>query len=925
MKREEQQDVAQLRSTISALEQLLEVQEQCVVEQSDNVQNLLRDLKERNTEMNRLNGALQGEVAERKRVAEALRSSNDALHAIIQASPLGVLVIDRDGLVKMWNPALERIFGWGEAEVLEGPMPFIPPDKLEESRALRTRVLRNEAFSNVEVVRRKKDGSPVEISLSTAPLHDVNGNISGILGIMADITEHKRAEAALRDSEEQYRALFDSSRDALLLLDHQGFFDCNAAAVQLFGAASKAQLIGVPPWQLSPPTQPDGGESLVGAKDRIAKAYEQGTQFFEWLHRRLDGSLFPADVLLSRYERRGKPVLQAAVRDITERKRDQEQLMEQVRLKAFAAAIAETLAASGSLAGGLQGCTEAMVRYLDGAFARVWMLDPSGTELVMRASAGLYTNLEGAHYRIPVGQFKIGLIAQEQKPHLTNNVIGDPRVPQQDWAKREGMVAFAGYPLLLEGRMLGVMAMFARKPLSENVLQAMHNVAQSVAQFVERKKTEAALAETLAKLQALVRSAPIGINILDAAGHVVLWNPACEALFGWTEQEVLGRPLPTVPESKRDELQSIMDRARQEKFVRILDTKRVTKDGRIVSVELSVSLLRNVSNEVVGYLGMMIDLAERKNLETQMRQFDRLSALTQVLGGIAHQLKNPLFILMGQQRLLEDTAQRYHYDAVMADIHKTQETAKRLAAIVQQFLHLAGPVLPNQGRSSVMAAVKRTLDRLGEELERKHIQVAAAYPQDLPDIEADPALLDDIFLQLMRNAIEAMEKTRGRGTLTVSVQLVTDTGTRGPGDAEIAASPPRRVAASADTGHGDTETRGRGETESAASPRFPVSASAAEGDWIEVRIQDDGPGIPPELRNKLFEPFFTTKPPGEGTGLGLWIVRSNLMMLHGTVQVESEEGQGATFLVRLPVVTEPPLRLDPPPAAGLGTPSSDVG
>ncbi len=101
---------------------------------------------------------------------------------------------------------------------------------------------------------------------------------------------------------------------------------------------------------------------------------------------------------------------------------------------------------------------------LHGAFARIWTLNPLGDVLELQASAGQYTHLDGPHSRVPVGKYKIGLIAQERQPHLTNTVVGDPRVSDQEWAQREGMVAFAGYPLIVEDRLLGVMAMFAPPP-----------------------------------------------------------------------------------------------------------------------------------------------------------------------------------------------------------------------------------------------------------------------------------------------------------------------------------------------------------------------------------------------------------------------------------------------------------------------------
>ena len=110
--------------------------------------------------------------------------------------------------------------------------------------------------------------------------------------------------------------------------------------------------------------------------------------------------------------------------------------------------------------------------------------------LDLQASAGMYTHINGAHAHIPVGKFKIGLIAQEGKPHLTNQVVGDPRVSDQDWAKREGMVAFAGHPLIVEGQSIGVMALFARQPLAQATLDALAMVAGIIALGIQRKSAE---------------------------------------------------------------------------------------------------------------------------------------------------------------------------------------------------------------------------------------------------------------------------------------------------------------------------------------------------------------------------------------------------------------------------------------------------
>src|SRR5208282_6480366 len=126
------------------------------------------------------------------------------------------------------------------------------------------------------------------------------------------------------------------------------------------------------------------------------------------------------------------------------------------------------------------GSAEAVVRHLDAAFARIWTLNDRQNVLELQASAGVYTRLDGEHARVPVGKLKIGLIAQERKPHLTNDVQNDERIGHPEWAKREGMVAFAGYPLVVDGRLVGVLAMFASKSLEQAVMQTFELVADTI-------------------------------------------------------------------------------------------------------------------------------------------------------------------------------------------------------------------------------------------------------------------------------------------------------------------------------------------------------------------------------------------------------------------------------------------------------------
>jgi GAF domain-containing protein len=139
-------------------------------------------------------------------------------------------------------------------------------------------------------------------------------------------------------------------------------------------------------------------------------------------------------------------------REIEQRTRAEESLKERVRMSTLNAEVAVALNAGVELQPMLQRCCELMVRHLDVAFARIWTLNTATQTLELQSSAGCYKHLDGPHSRVKVGQYKIGLIAQEKTPLLTNSVQSDPRVSDREWAVREGMVAFAGYPLLIEDR-----------------------------------------------------------------------------------------------------------------------------------------------------------------------------------------------------------------------------------------------------------------------------------------------------------------------------------------------------------------------------------------------------------------------------------------------------------------------------------------
>ena len=308
--------------------------------------------------------------------------------------------------------------------------------------------------------------------------------------------ELRRNWLLVEQQRRRHESVFNSVADGLHVLNPDGSISLeNPAAERMLGYAP-GELLGRPAHATIHHHRADGSVHPVEACPIYATLRDGRIRTVEsdvfW---RKDGTSFPVEYVVS-------PVLDelgrstgaiVAFRDITELKRLQAAQAEQLRLAAFGAAVGAALTNSATMGEMLQHCCAAMVQHLEAAFARIWTLNEVEQVLELQASAGLYTHLDGPHGRVPVGQFKIGRIAAERRPHLTNDVQNDPRVGDREWARREGMVAFAGHPLLVDGRVVGVVAMFARRPLSEFARTALGSTADGLALGIHRKHVELAL------------------------------------------------------------------------------------------------------------------------------------------------------------------------------------------------------------------------------------------------------------------------------------------------------------------------------------------------------------------------------------------------------------------------------------------------
>jgi len=267
----------------------------------------------------------------RKQAEEALRASQQIIEGIIKAIPMRVFWKDKNLVFLGCNAAFARDAGFAESKDIIGKDDYqmVWRNQAELYRADDRQVIESgRPRLLTEEPQTTPEGNTITVLTSKVPLPNSTGEIIGVLGTYMDITDRKRAEEALRQSEERFRVLFESSRDALMTdaPPSWSFTSGNPAAVAMFRAKSEAEFLLHGPADLSPERQPDGSVSAEKARVLIEKAMREGTHFFEWIHKRLDGEEFPTNVLLTRVEQAGKVFILATVRDITAQKQSEEAL-----------------------------------------------------------------------------------------------------------------------------------------------------------------------------------------------------------------------------------------------------------------------------------------------------------------------------------------------------------------------------------------------------------------------------------------------------------------------------------------------------------------------------------------------------------------------------------------------------------------------
>jgi two-component system cell cycle sensor histidine kinase/response regulator CckA len=377
--------------------------------------------------------------------------------------------------------------------------------------------------------------------------------------------------------------------------------------------------------------------------------------------------------------------------------------------------------------------------------------------------------------------------------------------------------------------------------------------------FTERRRVEEALRMSEARFRSVAQSANDAIILADGEGSILFWNKGAQTIFGYREDEVIGKPLGIImPEQYREAHKAGLERFKltgESRILgRILELHGQRKDGTEFPLEVSLSTW--TTREGVFFSSIIRDLTQRKELEERLRQSQKMQSIGLLAGGIAHDFNNILTVIAGYASLL-CANKRLPLDAAEA-AEQISNAAERAANLTQQLLtfshrHLIQPLQLNL--NEIVGNLAKMLQRIiGEDIS---LQFNAA--QNLPLICADRAMMEQILMNLAVNSRDAMPEG---GRLLVSTEAM-----------EIGADDVLQ------------------------------NPEAAEGLFICLTVQDTGCGIAIENLPHLFEPFFTTKGVGKGTGLGLATVHGIVKQHQGWIQVSSNCGKGTTFRIFLPAST----------------------
>ncbi len=745
------------------------------------------------------------------RVAQSALTENALLSAAIEQAPVAVVVTDSEGRIEHVNEAFTKISGYSVEEAL-GATPRIlnsgeqDPDFYQRMWAT---ILSGAAWRG-EVVNRRKDGTRYTQELVIAPVRDAEGRLAHFVGIGQDVTDARR----LREALELTQIAVDRSTDMVLWMDARGrFVYANESALRSL-RYSRYELLAQSLWDVSRTVRAEDWRDVWEIVRQVGSLKREDEV------RRKDGGTFPVEVSLTHIGGGSREIQCAILRDLTERRRADEALRDSARLLGESHRVARLGSYRLDVVSGIWTSSP----ILDEIFGTT---DPSA-----RRDTSYWLTIVHPDERAEMARYFAEEVLEKRRSFDREYRI----VRLGDGAERwvHGLGELRVDP---EGRVVGMIG--------------------TIQDITERKRAEGALRESEERYRALVESARDCIFSVSREGRIQSLNPAFEATVGWKREEWLGRSF--APLVHPDDLGSVVEmlrRAAAGERQPTIECRALTKSGGYLHWEVSISPAQ--AGDPGDLLGIARDISERRRLEGQLRQSQKMEAVGSLAGGVAHDFNNLLTAIMGYTQLL--AARTRPGDPALHDVEEILKAATRASMLTRQLLTFSRREMTQPSildLNALMADLGKMLRRLiGEDIEMVLAPTAAR-----PAVKADPGHLEQVILNLAVNARDAMP--RG-GRLTIETSNV------------------------------DLDADCAGE-----------ATGLRPGPYVLLAVSDTGTGMDETTKARIFEPFFTTKEAGRGTGLGLSTVYGIVQQCGGTIRVYSDVGFGTTFKIYLPCAERP--------------------
>jgi len=767
--------------------------------------------------MERISDANRDLADKVKSQTEALQKSGDRYRSVLETARAGVWTVDRQGKTEYVNQRMASMLGFRVEELVgRDLLEYVDPDW----QNIAAKIFRGQqAFSSGELRLRRKDGSEIWASAYRVTLFDELGQYDGAVSRVSDISEQKRTEDQLRL---QATAL-NAAANAIVITD--------AAGTILWVNPAFTTVTGYEP------------EEVTGRNPRVLKSGEHDSQFYQALwntiragrvwhgevvNRHKDGHLYWEEMTIAPVRSRegGITHFVAIKLDVTARNQAREALRRnEVRFRRLVENIGDGIVVVND-EGKIQFASESACNVT--GYTR--------EELLGR------TMLEFAH-----GEDLEQIQRLFERSLRESGVIvrWGSRVRHKDgsWHYFEGTTA--------------------------NQLED-PDIAALVINFRDitaRQEAEEALIRAEARYRAIFENAAVGIYLSAPEGRYLSMNQALASIYGFDSPEDAIQNLAEIKSlcvdaNKWTEFQRTLA---EEGEVRNFEYEVKRRDGSQRWLVESARAVYGDKGELLYYEGVVEDATERKSLELQLRQVQKLQAVGRLAGGVAHDFNNLLGVIIGYGEILETQLPAEHPG--LNSVTEMQKAARRAANLTRQLLAFS--------RKQILQPQVLNLNSLVDELNKMlrrligdDIELVFHPGQELARVKADPGQLEQVIMNLAVNAKDAMP---GGGRLLIET-------------------------ANVDVDEGFAYRH---------SPMRP-------GSYVLLSVADTGSGMSAEILSHIFEPFYTTKEQGKGTGLGLSIVYGIVKQSGGYVWVDSEPDHGSAFRIYLPPTTEAETALAPP-------------